>query len=391
MNILFDLITTQVTMGGGAEYTRRVFFSLQEAARKSDVCVIGLIDSSLGPSRYQDLSVAALSAQGITVIDAKGTNLSDIVARYHIDTVFVGVLQAWSGRFSFANLSCKVVTVTHDLHDEEIDDIRLYPYMSLFKSPYHILRQFAARTLRYLRKTVSPLARAVSELSSNPNWICITVSEYSKFAFLRFYPNVGDCIKVLISPERIMTTSGQPHLSELQKLIESQSRYYLLVSAGRPEKNAAKTIRAFNVYRNSYLKGKDAGQLPLLVTLGYPQKECEGHVSLPYLSESDLVLAYQNCHALVYPSFFEGFGYPPLEAMKFGKPVLASNVTSIPEVLGDSVLLFSPFFETDIFRAFCQLTDQNYDAYSMKSKERYSTVKARQEYDLKQLINILLS
>ncbi len=56
---------------------------------------------------------------------------------------------------------------------------------------------------------------------------------------------------------------------------------------------------------------------------------------MPYL--------YNNAALLVYPSFYEGFGLPPLEAMACGIPVVASNVTSIPEILGDSALLCSPY------------------------------------------------
>lgn len=52
---------------------------------------------------------------------------------------------------------------------------------------------------------------------------------------------------------------------------------------------------------------------------------------------------YNNAALLVYPSFYEGFGLPPLEAMSCGIPVVASNVTSIPEILGDSALLCSPY------------------------------------------------
>ena len=55
-----------------------------------------------------------------------------------------------------------------------------------------------------------------------------------------------------------------------------------------------------------------------------------------------------SCDALIYPSFYEGFGLPPLEAMNCGTPVIASNLTSIPEVVGDAGILINPYDIEDI-------------------------------------------
>ena len=115
-----------------------------------------------------------------------------------------------------------------------------------------------------------------------------------------------------------------------------------------------------------------------------------GHYALPYLSASDLINAYKKCYALLFPSMFEGFGYPPIEAMKYGKPVLASNVASIPEVCGESAIYFSPFYVTDIYKALLQLKDSNYQEYCKKSIERYNKVTIKQKSDLIQLLNFIL-
>jgi glycosyltransferase involved in cell wall biosynthesis len=63
---------------------------------------------------------------------------------------------------------------------------------------------------------------------------------------------------------------------------------------------------------------------------------------LGYLSDLDLAAVWAGAYALVYPSLFEGFGIPLVEAMHFGKPILAGNLTSIPEVAGDAALYFDP-------------------------------------------------
>jgi glycosyltransferase involved in cell wall biosynthesis len=61
-----------------------------------------------------------------------------------------------------------------------------------------------------------------------------------------------------------------------------------------------------------------------------------------YLSDEEFAALLQSCLAVIFPSLYEGFGMPLLEAMAFGKPVLCSNVTSLPEVAGDAALYFDP-------------------------------------------------
>jgi glycosyltransferase involved in cell wall biosynthesis len=65
-------------------------------------------------------------------------------------------------------------------------------------------------------------------------------------------------------------------------------------------------------------------------------------IFLGYVSDEELISLYQTCRAVIFPSLFEGFGGPVLEAMSYGRPVLSSNVTSLPEVGGDAVLYFDP-------------------------------------------------
>jgi glycosyltransferase involved in cell wall biosynthesis len=72
---------------------------------------------------------------------------------------------------------------------------------------------------------------------------------------------------------------------------------------------------------------------------------------LGYVSDEELALLYANALALVYPSAFEGFGLPPLEAMSLGCPVITTQGTSLPEVCGDAVLYVSPDGGTDLAAA----------------------------------------
>ena len=77
------------------------------------------------------------------------------------------------------------------------------------------------------------------------------------------------------------------------------------------------------------------------------------------IEDVDLYELYSHSTAFVYPSLYEGFGIPPLEAMSLGTPVLASNTSSIPEITGDAALLFNPWSESEIYNAIIKiLTDR---------------------------------
>lgn len=395
MNILFDLITTQLSFGGGSEYTRKVFHCLNDYISKQnlEIHLIGVIDSSIRSFQYSDLTPEALSKREVKVLDINNESIKDLVHNHAINKLFIGVLQYWAGRYSLSNIDCEIITIIHDMHDEEMENIRLYPYLALFRSPYAIFRQFAAIELKWFKRNIlnrkEKLSIMIDTLRASQKWKCITVSEYTKYALIYYYDVPKENISVLYSPERIMHCTGNIENSSLHEIIYKNIRYYLIVSANRPEKNALRAVKAFLRYRQ-FLNTNGSQTLPCVVTLGLKQSIGNGHISLPQLSESDLVIAYKNCYALIYPSFFEGFGYPPVEAMKFNKPVLASNITSIPEILGNAPIYFSPFFKSDIFRSLFRLKDENYEEYSKKSTNRYKIISERQKKDLDTLIKIII-
>lgn len=69
------------------------------------------------------------------------------------------------------------------------------------------------------------------------------------------------------------------------------------------------------------------------------------------MAENDKPALIKLAQALVYPSFYEGFGFQPLEAMAIGTPVIASQITSLPEVCGQSALLVNPYSQQDVSEA----------------------------------------
>lgn len=124
--------------------------------------------------------------------------------------------------------------------------------------------------------------------------------------------------------------------------------FFLAVGTLEPRKNYPNLIRAFQKVSKRFpdyhllvvgKKGWQYGPIYELVKAGYLNKKVH---FLNYLSTKSLVNLYNLAHALVFPSFYEGFGMPPLEAMQCGCPVIASHTSSMPEVAGDSALLINP-------------------------------------------------
>ena len=133
-----------------------------------------------------------------------------------------------------------------------------------------------------------------------------------------------------------------PNESILDRLGLRGKRYLLYPANFWPHKNHPRLFEALTLYRRQF------GDVPRLVLTGAPNNYLlslsppENVVYAGYVSEPELAALTDGCAALVFPSLYEGFGMPVLEAMARGRPVLCSNVTSLPEVAGDAAALFDP-------------------------------------------------
>jgi len=144
--------------------------------------------------------------------------------------------------------------------------------------------------------------------------------------------------------------------------------YILYVGSERPRKNLHSLYQALAILKRDFpdltlVKVGPAGRYDKY------RKNSERQLSglgitqdvafIDYVSEYDLVSYYRSAELLAYPSFYEGFGLPPLEAMSCGCPVVTSNASSIPEVVGDAGLLVDPRSVTGLAQAISRvLTDR---------------------------------
>lgn len=162
-------------------------------------------------------------------------------------------------------------------------------------------------------------------------------------------PNKVKTIYLCLANRLPIITQAQNE--ELLHNIELKKNGYLLYPANFwKHKNHEMLFTAFGMYK----KQNPESQLKLVCT-GAPgerllylrrtitQMGLENQVIfLGYLSEDDFAALLLQCKAVIFPSLYEGFGIPVVEAMKHGKPVLCSNATSLPEIAGDAALYFNP-------------------------------------------------
>jgi glycosyltransferase involved in cell wall biosynthesis len=151
-------------------------------------------------------------------------------------------------------------------------------------------------------------------------------------------------VEPLFAPlQRVQTQA----VLQTQRLVHGQ--YWLAVGTLEPRKNLQLALCAFMqlpqrerqacplilVGMKGWNTGKLEQQLQPLIAAGEVRQ-------LGYISREELVVVMAGAKALIYPSIYEGFGLPPLEAMACGVPVIASNVSSLPEVVGDAGILIDP-------------------------------------------------
>ena len=215
----------------------------------------------------------------------------------------------------------------------------------------------------------------------------VTVSHHSKNSILFHYPFFDtNKIKVFYSP------STTTEIAET--LPVNMSKYYLIISADRWLKNALRAIEAFD---KLFEKGKCKDGKVVVVGASPKQKlikhirhkDC--FVIKDYVDKQELESLLKGAYALVYPSLNEGFGYPPLEAMKYGTPVIASPFASIPEVCADSVVYANPYSVDEIALRIMYLNDDSvYQDYCNRARSRYDYIVKKQNEDLKKMIKFLL-
>jgi glycosyltransferase involved in cell wall biosynthesis len=179
-----------------------------------------------------------------------------------------------------------------------------------------------------------------------------TISQQSREDIINYFGVDKDKVKVThlsIDKKRYQPVKTEKVVNSLDKY-GIRKPYLLFVSQLRPHKGIDYLLEAFKLLKKEYrqkelkliLVGKDFGKFPKL-SQKIRRAEERGDVIAPgFVENEDMAALYSGASVFVFPSLYEGFGLPPLEAMSCGTPVAASNRSCIPEVLGKAPLYFDP-------------------------------------------------
>jgi len=187
--------------------------------------------------------------------------------------------------------------------------------------------------------------------------LIVTVSENTKRDIIEFFHPDEDKIAVTYQPivQECLNHSESHANMTLQKYQLKSKDYILFVGNVEPKKNVARIIEAFAsiqtdislviVGRKAWMWKNQVGRAEALLGKTRYRRQLR---LLDYVPRADIGILYANALFFVFPSLYEGFGLPPLEAMYFDCPVITSNTSSLPEVCGDAALYVDPYDVSDI-------------------------------------------
>jgi glycosyltransferase involved in cell wall biosynthesis len=218
-----------------------------------------------------------------------------------------------------------------------------------------------------------------------------TVSEFSKRDICGNYGTFSDKIDVLCNGASSVFKPVQQSVKEAtKKEISGGADYFLFVGALNPRKNIGRLLDAFDAYcdatesnTNLVIAGAQMFSDKCYMNSFNKMKNKDRVIFIGRQSREDLGRITASALALVFPSTFEGFGIPIIEAMNCDVPVITSNITSMPEVAGDAALLVDPYSVDSILQALINISKDSALRESLIEKgkiqrAKYSWEKAAQ-------------
>ena len=215
------------------------------------------------------------------------------------------------------------------------DHVFVLPDAAVFATPHAYTRAYGAWYRWHHRRA-----------ANLPNLRLITVSEFSRNELARYLNLDPSRITVIpLGHEHALRPKPQPEI--LARLSLDRGQYLLAVGSSNPNKNFRGLLQAFNILKQEHPEA--AKHLQLVIAgradtriYGTDRLQQQDVIQTGYITDGELRALYESAACFVFPSFYEGFGLPLLEAMALGCPVASSNAASLPALGADATIYFNP-------------------------------------------------
>jgi glycosyltransferase involved in cell wall biosynthesis len=252
--------------------------------------------------------------------------------------------------------------------------------VDLFHAPHYVVSPLTScptvvtihdcihlRFPQYLPNRAAHLyAKGMMRLAARRAQRILTVSQASKDDILRYLKVPASKVEVIYNAldERLATPPAEADITRVRERYQLRSSFVLYAGNIKPHKNVDRLIEAFAILRKGrrddiklLIIGDEISKYPNLRRLVH-RYQLHQHVRFfGFVPDETLAVLYRLAAVFVFPSLFEGFGLPPLEAMASGTPVVTSNVSSLPEVVGDAAVLIDPMNASAIADAMRRVLD----------------------------------
>lgn len=210
----------------------------------------------------------------------------------------------------------------------------------------------------------------------------ITDSIFSKNELVKYLKINKEKISVIpLGSEHIFNST--PDYSIMNNKLLKKNTYLLTVGSSSPHKNVTSLVTAFYQLSNKEIYLVIAGGKYSKVFKEVEESETDRIIRLGFVTDGELRALYENALCFIFPSYYEGFGFPPLEAMSCGCPVISSNSASLPEACGDAALYFNPNNINELSQQISQVLEnenlrKEYIAKGLKQVEHFTWEKTVQ-------------
>ena len=376
MKILYDLLCAQPAVGskyhGGGEYAKTVFEKLSTFS-ENDLIVF------FDKSKYMDEWILDLiEKESVRVYNIQEyVSISEIFEHENIE-VFYSALPYFD---------------TKSIVPEYVLTIGTFHGLRLIEKPTDLIeRYYVTGIYRSLKSIVKPCI----SIFLTKKWInkyrafmrgfdeIVCVSEHTKYSIKNYFPELEINPSVFYTPNKFVDNCRIG-----DALVEG--KYILMLGCNRWEKNGYRNILAIeNLKRQGQLleyKIVTVGKIPPRISKIINGKDY--YIQFGYVPAEDLENLYYFCDLFLFTSLNEGFGMPPLEAMKYGKTCIVSGVCSLPEVCGDAVYYCNPYDVQEIQNRLIMGSEKKIKADHVLNQVK--KIRQRQDADLDKLCYLIMN